>query len=60
MFVAGKIFFILYRIIIPALFATSLSRAILLFIVSDLVTSYILAFVFQVNHVVPQVTKSNK
>jgi len=27
---------------------------LLLFVISDLITSYILAFVFQVNHVIPQ------
>jgi len=53
MFIMGKLFFLTYRIIVPAL-VTSLPRALLLFAVSDLVTSYILAFVFQVNHVVPQ------
>jgi hypothetical protein len=41
-----------YRIIVPA-FYIGLLNSLLLFIVSDLITSYILAFVFQVNHVVP-------
>jgi len=54
MFIAGKLFFLTYRIIVPAITMGSLSQALLLFALSDAVTSYILAFVFQVNHVVPQ------
>jgi fatty acid desaturase len=53
MFVVGKIFFVLYRIILPAYYV-GISKSLLLFAVSDLTTSYILAFVFQVNHVVLQ------
>jgi len=54
MFSAGKTFFVLYRIILPALFYVSIWKALILFLVSDLVTSWILAFVFQVNHIIPQ------
>jgi len=51
-FVAGKTFFLIYRILVPAYYI-GLVNSLSLFIVADLVTSYILAFVFQVNHVVP-------
>jgi fatty acid desaturase len=54
MFLLGKTFFLLYRVIIPTLFVIPLWRALLLFVLSDFLTSYVLAFVFQVNHVVPQ------
>jgi fatty acid desaturase len=52
-FFGGKAFFVFYRIIVPAMFFMPLWQSISLFIWSDLVTSWILAFVFQVNHVVP-------
>jgi len=51
-FVAGKIFFLFYRIILPAYYV-GIVESLTAFLVADLVTSYILAFVFQVNHVVP-------
>lgn len=51
-FIAGKAFFFFYRILVPAYYI-GLVSSVLLFLVSDLTTSYILAFVFQVNHVVP-------
>jgi len=51
MFFAGKIFFIYYRIIYPCFFVP-IWQSLLMFVVSDLVTSYTLAFVFQVNHVI--------
>jgi fatty acid desaturase len=51
-FCVGKSIFFFYRIIYPAL-ETSLAKSLMIFIVSDLITSYILAFVFQVNHVIP-------
>eukprot|EP01119_Soliformovum_irregulare_P001521 TRINITY_DN11221_c0_g1_i1.p1 TRINITY_DN11221_c0_g1~~TRINITY_DN11221_c0_g1_i1.p1 ORF type:complete len:458 (+),score=100.47 TRINITY_DN11221_c0_g1_i1:78-1451(+) len=54
MFLGGKAFFVFYRIIAPAIYFVPLWQSILLFVVSDLITSYILAFVFQVNHVIPQ------
>jgi len=52
MFVAGKLFFVFYRIILPCA-VIPLWQSLLLFIVSDVITSYVLAFVFQVNHVIP-------
>lgn len=54
MFILGKLFFVTYRILLPAYYYMSLLDSILLFVISDLATSYVLAFVFQVNHVVPQ------
>jgi len=53
MFISGKAFFIFYRLILPS-FYIPIWKTLLLFVVADLVTSYILAFVFQVNHVIPQ------
>eukprot|EP01114_Cavostelium_apophysatum_P024490 TRINITY_DN959_c0_g1_i1.p1 TRINITY_DN959_c0_g1~~TRINITY_DN959_c0_g1_i1.p1 ORF type:complete len:474 (-),score=90.37 TRINITY_DN959_c0_g1_i1:31-1452(-) len=53
MFVAGKLFFVFYRIVLPCFFIP-VWQSIMLFVVSDLITSYVLAFVFQVNHVIPQ------
>jgi len=52
-FWAGKLFWLAYRLVLPALFIP-VWRVLLLFAVSDLVCSYILALVFQVNHVIPQ------
>jgi len=52
-FFAGKAFFVLYRFIIPS-FYIPIWKVFLLFAVADAFTSYVLAFVFQVNHVVPQ------
>jgi len=52
MFIAGKIFWFTYRIVLPCL-VVPIWQSLLMFIVSDLITSYVLAFVFQVNHVVP-------
>jgi len=54
MFIGGKIFFVMYRILLPCL-VIPLWQSLLLFVVSDLITSYVLAFVFQVNHVIPSV-----
>jgi len=51
-FVAGKLFFLFYRIVLPAYYI-GIVQSLTAFLVADLVTSYILAFVFQVNHVVP-------
>jgi len=53
MFLGGKLFFVVYRLIIPCFFIP-IWKVLLLFAVADLVTSYTLAFVFQVNHVIPQ------
>jgi len=53
MFWAGKIFFLFYRILVPAYYLGSLLNAILLFVFSDMMSSYVLAFFFQVNHIVP-------
>jgi len=53
MFIGGKSFWFFYRFVLPA-FYIPLWKVALLFVVADLVTSYILAFVFQVNHVIPQ------
>lgn len=52
-FILGKLFFLFYRILYP-LYYISLAQSLTLFLVSDLITSYTLAFVFQVNHVIPQ------
>jgi len=53
-FYAGKSFWLFYRIILPT-FYIGLVNSILLFIFSDLITGWMLAFIFQVNHVIPQV-----
>ncbi|KXN67834.1 delta 5 fatty acid desaturase [Conidiobolus coronatus NRRL 28638] len=50
----GKLFFIFYRIILP-LYWMPLWKVALFLIVSDLVSSYWLAFTFQVSHVVTTV-----
>ena len=52
-FLGGKAFWFTYRILIPA-FLIGWYWTLVLFLVSDFITSYTLAFVFQVNHVVPQ------
>jgi len=54
-FILGKSFWLLYKIIIPAYFFP-LWRVILASVISDLATGYTLAFVFQVNHVVPDIS----
>jgi len=51
-FILGKAFFVFYRLIVPAYYI-GLVNSLLLFLISDLTTGYMLAFVFQVNHVVP-------
>jgi acyl-lipid (8-3)-desaturase len=53
-FWAGKITWFSYRIVGTALLCGSWWRAFVLYCVYDAVLSYVLAFVFQVNHVVPQ------
>jgi len=54
-FLSGKLVFVLYRIVLPAYYV-GLTNALWLFLVSDLITGYMLAFVFQVNHVISQAT----
>ncbi|CAG8489278.1 9106_t:CDS:2 [Funneliformis mosseae] len=53
-FWGGKAFFILFRIIIPLILIPAWKSA-LLFVITDLVTSYWLAITFQANHVVEEV-----
>lgn len=55
MFILGKTFFVFYRIILPAYYF-GVMKSLLLFVYSDVITSFVLAFVFQVNHVVTQVS----
>eukprot|EP01116_Phalansterium_solitarium_P024794 TRINITY_DN918_c0_g1_i1.p1 TRINITY_DN918_c0_g1~~TRINITY_DN918_c0_g1_i1.p1 ORF type:complete len:505 (+),score=158.16 TRINITY_DN918_c0_g1_i1:111-1517(+) len=50
----GKAFWFTYRLVLPCFFVP-VWHVLLLFVVSDLVSSYTLALVFQVNHVIPQV-----
>jgi len=52
-FWCGKAFYIYYRLILPAYYV-GIWKACGLYMAADLVTSWVLAFVFQVNHVVPQ------
>lgn len=52
--IAGKGFFLVYRVIIP-LCIVPVSSFILLFAIADAVTSYWLALTFQANHVVEEV-----
>ncbi|TPX39305.1 hypothetical protein SeMB42_g06381 [Synchytrium endobioticum] len=54
-FWGGKGFFVFYRFILPCIFGNSASRVALLFAISDIVTSYWLALMFQANHVVEDV-----
>ncbi|KAI8917733.1 delta-5 desaturase [Powellomyces hirtus] len=54
-FWAGKAFFLLHRIVLPALFCVSLRRTLWLFFWADVATSLTLALVFQANHVVEHV-----
>lgn len=49
-FWAGKIFFVLYRFILPSFFLPWW-QIIVLFLISDAMTSYWLAILFQANHV---------
>lgn len=51
MFILGKLFWVTYRIIIPS-FYLPLGHVFALVMASDLVASYYLALMFQVNHVV--------
>ncbi|KAG5680987.1 hypothetical protein PVAND_010461 [Polypedilum vanderplanki] len=61
--IGGKIFFFLYRIILPVMMGFTWTRVIGLFLLSDFLTSYWLALPFQANHVVADVAlpvKSSK
>lgn len=63
-FVAGKLFWLMSRFVVPAYFIGIWQAAVLVSI-SDVVTSYYLALVFQVNHVVseaiwPQINDKNE
>jgi hypothetical protein len=51
MFILGKLFWVTYRIVIPS-FYLPLGHVFALVMASDLVASYYLALMFQVNHVV--------
>jgi len=53
-FFLGKLLFVFYRLIIPAVYV-GWYDALALFFTSEFVLSYYLACAFQVNHVVPQV-----
>jgi fatty acid desaturase/predicted heme/steroid binding protein len=53
MFIGGKLFWFYYRVVLPCLYIP-IWKAMLILVIQDLITSYILAFVFQVNHVIPQ------
>ncbi|XP_031564402.1 acyl-lipid (8-3)-desaturase-like [Actinia tenebrosa] len=64
LFYAGKLFFLTYKLIIPAFFLP-LKQVILLNVLSDAVASYWLALIFQISHVVsevdwPQPDKDNR
>jgi len=50
-FWGGKAFFILFRIIIPLIIVPAW-KAVILFVIADLIASYWLALTFQANHVV--------
>jgi len=52
-FILGKITYVIWRLIVPAYFF-GFFWVVSLFLVCDFVMSYVLAFVFQVNHVVGQ------
>jgi len=52
-FYAGKTVFLIYRFIIP-MFYIGVVNSLLLFLISDFITGWMLAFIFQVNHVIPQ------
>jgi len=57
LFFAGKLFFLVYRVFLPIAYLWGINsslwwRPLVLLAVSDSITSYMLAFVFQVNHVI--------
>jgi len=51
-FWGGKAFWVFFRLLLPAYYV-GIFQSLLLFFIGDLVTSYMLAFTFQVNHVIP-------
>ncbi|XP_062520830.1 uncharacterized protein LOC134195765 [Corticium candelabrum] len=50
-FFGGKLFFVLYRLVIPMLAGASLLQVMFLLMFCDAITSYYLAITFQVSHV---------
>jgi len=52
-FYAGKAVWLFHRIILP-MYYVGVVNSLLLFLISDLITGWMLAFIFQVNHVIPQ------
>lgn len=50
-FILGKLFWLTYRIVVPAIYLP-FGHVLALSFVADLVVSYYLALIFQVNHVV--------
>lgn len=54
-FWGGKSFWVFYRVILPIMMGMDWTRVIALLVIQDLVSSYWLAFTFQVNHVVEDV-----
>lgn len=53
-FVSGKLFFLMYRVVLPCLLL-SVWKMVVLFIIADIVASYWLALTFQASHVVSEV-----
>ncbi|CAG8784100.1 6396_t:CDS:10 [Dentiscutata erythropus] len=54
-FWGGKVFFVLYRILVPLMMGFSAWKVFSLFAIADAVSSYWLALTFQANHVVDEV-----
>jgi fatty acid desaturase len=52
-FILGKLVYVMWRMVIPS-FYFGLERTMTTWLITDFALSYILAFVFQVNHIVPQ------
>jgi len=52
-FYAGKLFWLFYRFVLP-IYYIGFVNTLILFFASDFVTGWMLAFIFQVNHVIPQ------
>lgn len=53
-FLAGKLFFLIYRVVIPCL-VLPVWKVVVLFIIADMIASYWLALCFQASHVVSEV-----
>jgi len=53
MFLVGKAFWVFYRLILPIYLGVSLTKLAVHHILAELAMSYMLALVFQVNHVMP-------